>query len=198
MLVFDWLRLLNIRHLERSHRRWEPSLDGSSAVRPVCRERHAKKSIIPIGIENWLIRLPYTLGSIDGICGMASVLTLSDEYEEVIPPVMKGAAGIIAGAVKEPSIKPFVYTSSSTAVLMPQPYSKSVVTKVTWDQAILDKMQNESKPAAFDVGCASKTRAEKPIRSAVEKHNPNVQVATVLPSASPHMISPFLPTQPQQ
>ncbi|KAK4897573.1 hypothetical protein LTR27_004717 [Elasticomyces elasticus] len=98
---------------------------------------------------------------------MASVLTLSDKYEEVIPPVVKGAAGIIAAAVKEPSIKPFVYISSSSAALMPQ----------------LD-MKTESKPAAFDLYSAAKIEAEMAIWSAVEKHKPQFQVATVLPTSA--------------
>ncbi|KAK3647052.1 hypothetical protein LTR56_008218 [Elasticomyces elasticus] len=97
---------------------------------------------------------------------------------------MNGATGIIAAAVKEPSIKSFVYTSSSTAVLMPQPDTKAVVTKVTWDQAILDKIQNESKPAAFDFHGTSKTGAKKLIWSALEKHKPEAQVATVLPNVN--------------
>ncbi|KAK5711215.1 methylglyoxal reductase (NADPH-dependent) gre2 [Elasticomyces elasticus] len=127
---------------------------------------------------SWLIE---SFG-VDGICHMASMLTLSDKYEEVIPPVVKGAAGIIAAAA--PSIKSFVYTSSSTAASMPQPHTKVIVTKNMWDQTVLDKIQNESKPAAVEPYSASKTEAEKVIWSAVEKHKPTFQVATVLPNVN--------------
>ncbi|KAK5675794.1 hypothetical protein LTS10_011525 [Elasticomyces elasticus] len=78
----------------------------------------------------------------------------------------------------------FIYTSSSTAALMPQPDTKVTVTKSSWDQAILDKTRSESKPAAFDLYGALKTGAEKPIWSALEKHKPEAQVATVLPNVN--------------
>ena len=112
---------------------------------------------------------------------MASVLTLSDKYEEVIPPVVKGAAGIMADALKEPRVKSFVYTSSSTAALMPQPNTKIVIKKDTWDEDVLAKVRSDPRPAAFDLYGASKTEAERAIWDAVNKHHPRFQVATILP-----------------
>jgi nucleoside-diphosphate-sugar epimerase len=112
---------------------------------------------------------------------MASVLTLSDKYDEVIPPVVKGAAGIMAAAIKEPKIKSFVYTSSSTAALMPQPDTRIVIRKDTWDEAVLETVRSQDKPSPFDLYGASKTEAEKAIWNAVKEHKPSFQVATVLP-----------------
>jgi nucleoside-diphosphate-sugar epimerase len=87
-----------------------------------------------------------------GICHTASIMTFVDKPEQVIPTVVryahhtpmrrliltfqkvKGATNIVAAALKEPSVKSLVYTSSSTAALLPQPNKRIEVTKATWNE----------------------------------------------------------------
>lgn len=84
-----------------------------------------------------------------GICHTASVMTFVDKPKEVIPTVVrharhatinratpthsqvKGATKIVTAALKEPSVKSLVYTSSSTAALLPKPNKHIEVTKDT-------------------------------------------------------------------
>ena len=86
-----------------------------------------------------------------GICHTASIMTFVDKPEEVIPTVVsyahdalmgkitltsleiKGATNVITAALQEPSVKSLVYTSSSTAALLPQPNKRIEVTKDTWN-----------------------------------------------------------------
>ncbi|KAH9823771.1 GDP-mannose 4,6 dehydratase [Teratosphaeria destructans] len=70
-----------------------------------------------------------------GIAHVASVLTFSNKPAQVITPTVKGALNVLTSASKEPSVKSFVYTSSSTAALLPQPNKELTITEDTWNDA---------------------------------------------------------------
>ena len=95
---------------------------------------------------------------------------------------MKGALNIMTAATKEPGIKSLVYTSSSTAALMPQPNKVIKMTKETWDDDAVKAA--ETNPDAWNVYGASKTEAERAIWKAVNETKPPFQVACVLPNAN--------------
>lgn len=57
----------------------------------------------------------------------------------------------------EPGIKSLVYTSSSTAALMPQPDKVIRVTKDTWNDDSV-RIANGPNPDAWNIYGASKTR----------------------------------------
>lgn len=117
-----------------------------------------------------------------GICHMASVMSFSDKPDEVIPIVVKGALNALTAATKEPGMKSFVYTSSSTAALMPQPDKNIKVTTDTWNDDVVH--QANTSPDPWSVYGASKTEAERAIWKAVKETNPPFQVASILPNAN--------------
>jgi len=121
---------------------------------------------------------------VSGVIHLASVLTFSDKYEEVVPPTVKGATNALKSAEKESStIKSFVYTSSSTAALLPQPGKEIKVTADTWND---DAIEASQKPGVdgFTVYAASKTEGERAVWQVVEETKPSFQVAAVLPNAN--------------
>ncbi|KAK4543890.1 hypothetical protein LTR36_004664 [Oleoguttula mirabilis] len=120
---------------------------------------------------------------VSGICHLASVLSFSSNPDEVIPPTVKGTLNILTSASKEPSVKSVVYTSSSTAALLPQPNKEIKVTKDTWDDAAVEAAY-QPNPDAFTVYGASKTEAERAVWKAFKETKPPFQVATVLPNAN--------------
>ncbi|KAK5121073.1 hypothetical protein LTR85_005557 [Meristemomyces frigidus] len=120
---------------------------------------------------------------VSGICHLASVMTFSNKADEVIPPTVKGALNILTSASKEPGIKSVVYTSSSTAALLPQPNKEIKVTADTWDDAAVEQADRPD-PDAFVVYGASKTEAERAVWKAFKETNPPFQVAAVLPNAN--------------
>lgn len=85
-------------------------------------------------------------------------------------------------ATREPGIKSVVYTSSSTAALMPQPNKVIKITKETWDEDVIKA--SETNPDSWNVYGASKTQAEKAIWQSVRETKPPFQVACVLPNAN--------------
>merc|ERR1711915_858645 len=115
-----------------------------------------------------------------GIAHLASILSFSNNPDEVIPPTVKGTLNILKSASKEPSIKSVVYTSSSTAALLPEANKEITVTKDTWNQKAIE-MAYQPDPNGFVVYGASKTMAEKAFWEAIEQTKPPFQTSAVLP-----------------
>lgn len=86
---------------------------------------------------------------VSGIVHLASVVTFDSDPEAVIPPTVKGALNALKAASTEPKVKSFVYTSSSTAALSPVPNKKTVVTKDTWNEAVLERFRTNSPPDPY-------------------------------------------------
>lgn len=92
---------------------------------------------------------------VSGICHLASVLTFSSNADEVIPPTVKGALNILTSASKAPSVKSVVYTSSSTAALMPAVNKEIIITPESWNDAGVEAA-NQPNPDGYTVYGASK------------------------------------------
>ena len=75
-------------------------------------------------------------------------MSFSSNPHDVIPPTIAGATNCLRAAEKEPSVKRFVYTSSSTACLIPQPNKEITVDKETWNQ---DAIEQAWKPPPYEV-----------------------------------------------
>jgi nucleoside-diphosphate-sugar epimerase len=140
---------------------------------------------------------------VSGIVHLASIVTFSSDPEEVIPPTVKGTLNVLEAATTEPKVKSVVYTSSSTAALLPVSNKKIVVTKDTWNDAAVERVRTSASPSAYgksdsqttsnqsrsnqrlpDVYAASKTEAERALWAAVKSTNPSFQVSAVLPSVN--------------
>ncbi|GAB7330188.1 hypothetical protein MBLNU13_g01854t2 [Cladosporium sp. NU13] len=123
-----------------------------------------------------------------GICHTASIMTFVEKPEEVIPIVVKGATNIVAAALKDPSVKSLVYTSSSTAALLPQPNKRIEVTKDTWNDDSVNAAKGP-KPNQWEVYGASKTEAERAVWRIAKESGARFQVSAILPNA---MFGPLL------
>ncbi|KAK3058389.1 hypothetical protein LTS18_011402, partial [Coniosporium uncinatum] len=124
----------------------------------------------------------------DAIIHAASVLTFSPNPEEVIPPVVAGTTGILKAAKKEQKVKRVVYTSSSTAALIPKPNTEFYINKDTWDDEACDIARNAKPPydpsSGFAIYAASKTEAERAVWKFVKEEKPAFVVNCVLPNAN--------------
>ncbi|KAK3649369.1 hypothetical protein LTR56_006456 [Elasticomyces elasticus] len=121
---------------------------------------------------------------VSGIVHLASVVTFSDKFDEVVPPTVKGALNVLTSASKESGVKSVVYTSSSTAALTPEPNKKIVITSDSWNDAAVNAARNDPNVDPYSVYAASKTEGERAIWKAVEQTKPPFQVAAVLPNAN--------------
>ena len=124
---------------------------------------------------------------VSGVVHVASVLTFDPDPNKVIPQVVAGAVNALEAAAKAPSVKRFVYTSSSTAITAPKPNEKFEVKIEDWNT---EDVEAAWKPPPYDITRswavygASKTQAEQAIWKFTKDKKPNFVVNAVLPNAN--------------
>lgn len=124
---------------------------------------------------------------VSGIVHVASNLSFDEDPNKVVPGVLAGITGILESAVKEPSVKRFVYTSSSTATTGPRPNEKFDITKETWnEQGVREAWAPPpyEKSRNWAVYGASKTQAEQALWKFVKDRNPHFIANAILPNAN--------------
>jgi hypothetical protein len=122
---------------------------------------------------------------VSGIAHVASDVTFSPDPNKVIPAVINGINGILKAAANEPSVKRFVYTSSSTAATFPIPNKVFTIDANTWNEAQVKEAwapppyQDERKWAVYG---ASKTQGEQALWKFVKEQKPNFVANSILPN----------------
>ena len=122
-----------------------------------------------------------------GVAHVASVLSFDPDPNKVIPQVVAGAVNALESAAKEPSVKRFVYTSSSTAISGPKPNKKFEVNIKDWNTEEVEaawKPPPYTPERALPVYGASKTQAEQAVWKFIEDKKPGFVVNAVLPSVN--------------
>jgi nucleoside-diphosphate-sugar epimerase len=123
-------------------------------------------------------------------------VSFDSDPNNVIPQVLAGIRGILNSAAKEPGVKRFVFTSSSSAATSPKPNKKFTINKDTWNEEDVEAawMPAPYGPSrAWFVYAASKTQAEQELWKYVREQKPHFVANAVLPNTN---IGPlFYPTQ---
>lgn len=133
-----------------------------------------------------MLTLLFRLG-VQGVIHNASNVTFSSDPNEVIPQTVAGVRTLLDSASKEPSVKSFVYTSSSVAASGAN--KPLVLDTSSWnDVQIKEAWSVTSAPFpamhAFAVYGASKAEAEKAFWKYVEEEKPHFRANTVLPDGT--------------
>ncbi|CZR53847.1 related to dihydroflavonol-4-reductase [Phialocephala subalpina] len=77
---------------------------------------------------------------------LASIMTFDKDPSKVIPATVAATTSILNSCLKEPSVKSFVYTSSSSATSRPKPNVKWHIDGSTWnDEDVKDAWKPESE-----------------------------------------------------
>ncbi|KAJ5976929.1 NAD dependent epimerase/dehydratase [Penicillium viridicatum] len=122
---------------------------------------------------------------VSAIAHVASVVTFDQDPTTVVPQTVNAAIRIMEAALKEPSVKAFIYTSSVVATTMPMPGNTTHVDRNTWNETAV---QLAWAPPPHDasqgsiVYMASKVEAEKAVWKFVEEKNPHFRVNSVCPA----------------
>lgn len=110
---------------------------------------------------------------------------MDPDPNKVIPGTIKGTVNALAAAAKEPSVKRFVLTSSSSSALIPKPNDRVTVTADTWNDEIVT-FATRGPPyepeRAYPVYAASKVLAEKEAWRFVRENKPGFVLNAVLPN----------------
>ena len=91
----------------------------------------------------------------------AAILPGEAEREKVISPCIQGKLTVSQSPLKEPGIKSLMVTSSSYAALLPVANTRTVVTKHTWNDAILEAVRTNLAATPSELYAAGKTDAER-------------------------------------
>ncbi|PFH62484.1 hypothetical protein XA68_13386 [Ophiocordyceps unilateralis] len=122
-----------------------------------------------------------------GVMHVASDLTLNPDPHKVIPMVVSGVQNVLAAAAREPSVKRFVFTSSSAAATPPISNKRFHVDAETWNDEEIEVAwapppYNDDRKLA--VYAASKTLAEKECWRFMQEEKPSFVLNTVLPNCN--------------
>ncbi|KAL7919881.1 hypothetical protein ACQKWADRAFT_299910 [Trichoderma austrokoningii] len=125
-----------------------------------------------------------------GVVHVASDVSFGLDPHVVIPIAVQGTLNALEAAAKHPSVKRFVITSSSAALLNVEPNRKGVkIDENTWNEAAVNLAWSGNMRGNVPEGLegaivysASKTEAEKAAWKWVAEKKPNFVLNTVLPN----------------
>ncbi|KAK5627360.1 hypothetical protein RRF57_003075 [Xylaria bambusicola] len=117
---------------------------------------------------------------VHAIIHAASPTQWSSDPEEVVRPAVNSIKSIMTSAMKEPTVRSFVYTSSSAAAITPKPNQEYTINKDSWNTEVEAYTTEKGDPAL--VYSASKMQAEHAVWDFAKQHNPNFVVNTVVPN----------------
>lgn len=125
---------------------------------------------------------------VDAVILVASDTSFGDDPKTVVDGVVKGTLNFLRAAAKEPSVKRFVLTSSSTAAVTPMPDTEIMVTTESWNDEAIDHAWNKPgqgfgpNPYPFMVYAASKAAGEREFWKFIKEEKPSFVANTVLPN----------------
>lgn len=104
---------------------------------------------------------------VHGILHVATIQTFDPNPNNVITPVINSVTALLDAAAREPTVKQFVYTSSSVAAFMPNPFSDEVtiVGRDSWNDAAVAAAWGPADTPLHGalIYMASKLEAEKTV-----------------------------------
>lgn len=127
-----------------------------------------------------------TVKGVDSIIHVASDTSFSEDADQVISSVVAGTENFLRAATREPRVKRFTLTSSSTAATLPKPGVEAVLTTDTWDDEAVEAAKTKGvsigpNAYAYIVYAASKTQGERAFWKFVKDEKPSFVANAILP-----------------
>lgn len=122
---------------------------------------------------------------VSAIVHVASIMSWSENANEVIPPVVEGITSLLEGAASEPSVKSFVYTSSIAAAVEIVPGVTTHAGPGVYNTRILEQAWAPPPPGSLHwhiVYMGSKVEAERAVWAFKETAQPSFAINVVSPS----------------
>ncbi|KAI9723450.1 MAG: hypothetical protein M1828_004180 [Chrysothrix sp. TS-e1954] len=121
-----------------------------------------------------------------GVAHVATDVSFGTDPNKVITPTVKAVEWILETAMNTPTVKRFVFSSSSSAATEPKPGVKFHIDASTWNTesseiAWTGPPYDGGFDRAFSVYAASKTEAERAAWKYVDTHKPSFGFNTILP-----------------
>ncbi|CAG9990428.1 unnamed protein product [Clonostachys byssicola] len=121
---------------------------------------------------------------VSAVAHIATILPPDSDPNHSIPLVVSGVTSILESAIKEPSVKSFVYTSSVVAQSFCSPGDHTRLDQNKWNDKAIELAWAPppyTPERGFIVYMASKAAAEKALWKFVDERKPHFKVNAVLP-----------------
>ncbi|KAL0936728.1 aldehyde reductase ii [Colletotrichum truncatum] len=124
----------------------------------------------------------------DGVIHTIAITNMDPDPENVVPPNIAATLSIARSAASSPSIKRFVYTSSSGAAAMPKPGVPYEVNPDTYNEEAVAIAYSGKGPKGMAGGyiaySAAKTKAEQALWKWYSEEKPAFVLNSVVPNAA--------------
>lgn len=110
---------------------------------------------------------------IDGFIHVAAPISESSDIKVAIPIAVKGALNALKASTKTPSVKRFVFTSSSIAATFPQPDVEFSIDEGTFNEEALRRVKETGNGSGLLGYAAMKTETEMAIVKWMEENKPS-------------------------
>ncbi|KAL1847265.1 hypothetical protein Daus18300_014000 [Diaporthe australafricana] len=165
------------------------SLDRNAWVQQYFKSKYGSEVFELVEVPDMTIEGAFdsVLKGASGFSHVASDMSNSSDSDLVIGNAVKGVLHALQAAKKEgKGMKRFVYTSSSTAAILPKPGEAFTVTAESWNDEAVEMAWAEKtgEKDAFVVYAASKTESEKAVWKWAREHEHEFVINTVLPNAN--------------
>lgn len=122
---------------------------------------------------------------VSAVVHVASIVSIEPDPNRIVPQTVAGAVSVLQAALREPSVKQFVYTSSIAAATAPTADNHTRVGRDTWNDAALEMAW---APPPYEpsrgmmVYWASKTAAEKAVWKFAAENEAHFDINVVSPA----------------
>ena len=119
-----------------------------------------------------------------GVIHTVGVNSLSPDPNEVVPPTVAMAIALLTAALSFPSVQRIVYTSSATAIAMPNPNTVFPVNNTIFNDSAVEAAWAPppyNPDRGYTTYAASKVEAERAISKFSQEKKPHYKINIVLP-----------------
>lgn len=166
------------------------TIERGANVKRCLEEKHGKGRVEIVEVKDITVEGAFdeAVKGVYAVAHSASIMSFDKDPSKVIPGTVAAVNSILNSSLKEPSVKNFIFTSSSTAATAPKPNLLFQVDADTWnDEDIAKAWVPESQWGPgheWIVYGASKTEAEKALWKFRDEKKPGFTINAVLPATN--------------
>ncbi|KUJ16771.1 NAD(P)-binding protein [Mollisia scopiformis] len=163
------------------------NLEKVKGLRALWEEKHGTNKVEFVVVPDMSTPRAFddAIKGVSGIAHVASDVSFNSDPHKVIPVVVDGINSILKAAANEPSVKRFVYTSSSAAASAAIPNKEFTIDSSTWNDVQVKEAWAPppyEPERAFVVYSASKTEGEQALWKFVKDQKPGFVTNSILPN----------------
>lgn len=124
---------------------------------------------------------------VHAVADVASITSFNKDPAKVVPATVNATMSILNSCLSQPSVKSFVYTSSSAVVSMPKLNVSCAYDSNTWNE---EDIKTAWKPEPWEKGhewvvyAAGKTDDEKALWKIRDEKRPHFSIKSILPATN--------------